>query len=241
LRGAIGSTVSLTVLDGKGGSRTVSLVRRAFAPQPPKLEIVEHGRIGIVATSGSPAAVLPAVAKSIVAANPAPSWIILDLRHDSGGILQDYIATADVFLSQGRIVTVHGHPDEFYDAHAVNDPAMALPENVPLVVLVDHVTAAGAELVAAALQDHRRATIIGQKTFGRGSVQTLLMLGQGWAMKMTTGYLARPDGPSLEYGVKPDCTSDLQDQALIDWVVQRMARGEIPCRATSETPLPPSG
>jgi C-terminal processing protease CtpA/Prc len=86
-------------------------------------------------------------------------------------------------------VTVHGHPDEFYDAHAVNDPAMALPENVPLVVLVDHVTAAGAELVAAALQDHRRATIIGQKTFGRGSVQTLLMLGQGWAMKMTTATL----------------------------------------------------
>lgn len=131
------------------------------------------------------------------------SGLVLDLRNNPGGVLEAAVGVSDVFLDDGVIVTASGRAaDARFEMDA--RPGDAL-EGAPMVVLVNGSSASASEIVAGALQDHRRATLVGRQTYGKGSVQTVLPLSDGHAIKLTTSKYFTPSGASIhEKGIKPD-------------------------------------
>ncbi|MDE2435140.1 MAG: S41 family peptidase [Sphingomonadales bacterium] len=134
------------------------------------------------------------------------SGLVLDLRQNPGGALDEAVALSDLFLTKGDIVSQRGRnpqDNEFYKAETVfpGDAAKGLP----LVVLIDAGTASASEIVAGALQDQHRAVIMGDRSFGKGSVQSLFELDKGHAVKLTTARYYTPSGRSVqEGGIDPD-------------------------------------
>jgi len=129
--------------------------------------------------------------------------IILDLRNNPGGLLTQAIRVSDAFLEKGEIVSTRGRNPE--DGDRFNATAGDLAEGKPIVVLINGGSASASEIVAGALQDHRRAIVIGTKSFGKGSVQTVMPLRGNGAMRLTTARYYTPSGRSIQaLGVSPD-------------------------------------
>ena len=153
---------------------------------------------------------LAAALASIRADGIELAGLVLDLRGNPGGVLQPAVAIADGFLDSGRIVTTRGRNPSIrleFDA----EPGQWLPDR-PLVVLVDHRSASAAEVLAGALQDHHRALIVGERTFGKGSVQSVLPLRNGGGIKLTTARYYTPRGRSIQAeGIEPDIVIALAD------------------------------
>ena len=128
---------------------------------------------------------------------------VLDLRNNPGGLLDQAIAVSDAFLHQGEIVSTRGrHPD---DAQRFNAREGDLADGKPVVVLINGGSASASEIVAGALQDHRRAIVMGTKSFGKGSVQTIIPLSGHGAMRLTTARYYTPSGGSIQAkGIEPD-------------------------------------
>jgi carboxyl-terminal processing protease len=130
---------------------------------------------------------------------------VLDLRSNPGGLLTSAVGVSDAFLDSGTIVTTKGRLKEA-DLHFNATPGDLL-DGAPMVVLVDNGTASAAEIVAGALKDDHRALLMGQRTFGKGSVQTILPLSDDEAIKLTTARYYTPDGASIQAaGITPDIT-----------------------------------
>ncbi len=131
------------------------------------------------------------------------SGFVLDLRNNPGGLLDQAIAVSDAFLNQGEIVSTRGrHTD---DAQRFNARAGDLAKGKPVVVLINGGSASASEIVAGALQDHRRAIVMGTKSFGKGSVQTIIPLSGHGAMRLTTARYYTPSGRSIQAkGIEPD-------------------------------------
>ena len=129
--------------------------------------------------------------------------LVLDLRNNPGGILEAAISVSDEFLQDGIIVSANGRArDAKFEMLA--QPGDVL-EGAPLVVLINGGSASASEIVAGALKDHHRATLIGSKSYGKGSVQTVIPLSDGYAMKLTTSRYFTPSGASIhEKGIEPD-------------------------------------
>ncbi|HUF57783.1 MAG TPA: S41 family peptidase [Thermohalobaculum sp.] len=128
---------------------------------------------------------------------------VIDLRNNPGGLLSQAIAVADAFLMDGEIVSTRGRNPE--EADRVNAREGDLTDGRPLVVLINEGSASASEIVAGALQDQRRAIILGAKSFGKGSVQTVMRLGDKGAMKLTTARYYTPSGRSIQaLGIEPD-------------------------------------
>jgi carboxyl-terminal processing protease len=129
--------------------------------------------------------------------------LVLDLRNNPGGVLEAAIEVSDAFLESGVIVSADGRmPDSHFAAEATPGD---LIDGAPLVVLVNGGSASASEIVAGALQDHRRATLVGTVTFGKGSVQTVMPLSHGRAIKLTTSRYFTPSGRSIhDRGIAPD-------------------------------------
>lgn len=149
------------------------------------------------------------------------SGLILDLRNNPGGILGSSVGVAAVFLPGNALITrtegrIADSKKRFYASEYYNvlgkmpDPLVAVPrETVPMVVLVNRGSAGGSEIVAASLQDHHRATIIGERTFGLGTLQTILPLYNKTALKLTTARYYTPNGAPIDgMGVVPDIVFD---------------------------------
>ncbi|WP_114966605.1 S41 family peptidase [Alkalilacustris brevis] len=131
------------------------------------------------------------------------SGVVLDLRNNPGGLLNQAIRLADAFLDQGEIVSTRGRRDE--DSERFNATAGDLIEGKPIVVLINGGSASASEIVAGALQDHRRAIVVGTRSFGKGSVQTVMPLRGDGAMRLTTSRYYTPSGRSIQaLGVSPD-------------------------------------
>ena len=137
----------------------------------------------------------------------ALSGLVLDLRNNPGGVLEAAVGVSDVFLDDGVIVTANGRAaDARFEMDA--NPGDAL-NGAPMVVLVNGGSASASEIVAGALQDHHRATLVGHQTYGKGSVQTVMPLSDGHAIKLTTSKYFTPSGASIhERGIKPDVIVD---------------------------------
>ncbi|MDA5092765.1 S41 family peptidase [Aliiroseovarius sp. KMU-50] len=131
------------------------------------------------------------------------SGFVLDLRNNPGGLLDQAISVSDAFLESGEIVSTRGrNPGE---SERVNAKAGDLAEGKPLVVLINGGSASASEIVAGALQDHHRAIVVGTKSFGKGSVQTVMPLPSDGAMRLTTARYYTPSGRSIQaLGVSPD-------------------------------------
>lgn len=129
--------------------------------------------------------------------------IVLDLRNNPGGLLNQAVRVSDAFLDAGEIVSTRGRDPQ--DGERFNATRGDLSNGKPLVVLINGGSASASEIVAGALQDHRRAIVVGEKSFGKGSVQTVMPLRGDGAMRLTTARYYTPSGRSIQaLGVSPD-------------------------------------
>jgi len=129
--------------------------------------------------------------------------IVLDLRNNPGGLLPQAVKVADVFLEQGEVVSTRGRIED--SGRRFMAEAGDLADGKPLVVLINGGSASASEIVAGALQDHKRAIVMGTKSFGKGSVQTVIPLGDQGAMRLTTARYYTPSGVSIQAkGIEPD-------------------------------------
>jgi carboxyl-terminal processing protease len=142
-----------------------------------------------------------------------PRGLILDLRNNPGGVLESAVEVADQMLEDGVIVTADGRtPAARFSMSATPGEVLS---GVPVVVLVNGATASAAEILAGALQDHHRAVLLGQRTYGKGLVQTVMPLTSGRAIKLTTSRYYTPSGRSIQgSGIEPDQPYEMEDQPL---------------------------
>ncbi|PCG14722.1 MAG: S41 family peptidase [Sphingomonas sp.] len=206
MRGKPGSKVTLTLVrPGRDKPIIVTLTREVIVQRPVKWEV--KGDVGYInintfseQTGADTRAAIMAIDKSL---GHRPLGYVVDLRDNGGGLLDQAIAVADAFLERGEIVSQRereaANTQRYYakpgdDAHGL-----------PVIVLTDAGTASASEIVAGALQDHHRALVMGERTFGKGSVQTLLQLGPRTALRLTTARYYTPSGRSVqEGGIEPD-------------------------------------
>ncbi len=204
MRGAPGTSVAITVRRADH-EFTVSLTRDTIRRQAVRWTM--EGEVLVLRVSGfsfsTTASVRHAIAEAIAA--HAPQAVVLDLRGNPGGLLREAVALADTFLSRGEIVSLRGRTPSNQRSWEA-DPAELLP-GLPMVVMVDRRSASASELVAAALQENGRAAVMGQRSFGKGSVQTTYALGEEakGALKLTTAFYHGPSGRSVhQAGITPD-------------------------------------
>ncbi len=160
------------------------------------------------------------------------SGLVLDLRNNPGGLLTEAISISDAFLEQGEIVSTRGRESE--DTQRYNARAGDLVNGLPIVVLINGGSASASEIVAGALQDHRRAIILGTKSFGKGSVQTIIPLAGHGAMRLTTARYFTPSGASIQAtGIVPDIEVE---QARIETLAAGPQRSEADLRGALANP-----
>jgi carboxyl-terminal processing protease len=205
MRGFVGSTVRLTVeRSGEPEPLQFALERSEVRVRTVRAEPLP-GRYGYLRvthfTDATPRDFDRALA-GLQSAAPLRG-LVLDLRGNPGGVLESSVSVADEFLDSGVIVRAEGRTAESrFVLRATEGDAL---RSAPLVVLIDRGSASGAEIVAGALRDHGRATLMGERTFGKGSVQTVMPLANGQALKLTTSRYYTPSGSSLhERGLEPD-------------------------------------
>ena len=226
MRGQPGTKVVLTIFR-KDESRTfpVTITREEIRTQSVKAKEVEPGYAWVRLTQFQERTVEDFVTKvnELYAKDPHIKGLVLDLRNDPGGLLDAAVAISSAFLPAGStVVSTDGQipeskavfkaePQDYMRRRGV-DPLKTLPpalKTVPLVVLVNEGSASASEIVAGALQDHKRATLMGSQTFGKGSVQTVRPLGPDTALKITTARYYTPNGTSIQArGIVPDIMID---------------------------------
>jgi carboxyl-terminal processing protease len=164
---------------------------------------------------------------------------VLDLRNNPGGLLDQAISVSDAFLEKGEIVSTRGRNAE--ETQRFNARAGDLTKGKPVIVLINGGSASASEIVAGALQDHKRATVIGTRSFGKGSVQTIIPLGSGnGALRLTTARYFTPSGNSIQAkGIKPDIEV-LQDvpeelKARTDTKGEASLRGHLKAEGDEQT------
>ena len=222
----LATKVTLTILR-KEESRTfpVTITREEIKTQSVKGKMIEPGYGWIRLSQFQERTVDDFVRKAeeLYKADPKLKGLVLDLRNDPGGLLDAAVAVSAAFLPENvTVVTTDGQlaeskasykaAPEFYARRGAGDPLKRLPaalKTVPLVVLVNEGSASASEIVAGALQDHQRATIMGSQTFGKGSVQTVRPLGPDTGIKLSTARYYTPSGKSIQAkGIVPDVMVD---------------------------------
>ena len=226
MRGEPGSKVSLTIFR-KDESRTfpVTITREEIKTQSVKSKVVEPGYAWIRLSQFQDRTVEDFARKmeEIYKQEPNLKGLVLDLRNDPGGLLDAAVAISAAFLPENvTVVSTNGQlaeskfvykaSPEFYQRRGGVDALKRLPagiKTVPLVVLVNEGSASASEIVAGALQDHKRGTVMGTQTFGKGSVQTVRTLGPDTGLKLTTARYYTPTGKSIQAkGIVPDVLVD---------------------------------
>ncbi len=209
MRGAPGTKITLRIVrPGRDKPFDVTLTRETIIQKAVKWEVQDGiGILNINTFSATTASDMRAgIAEIEKQVGGKPKGYVIDLRGNGGGLLNQAIEVSDAFLTHGEIVSQRGREksdiERWYAESAIRGD---LTRGVPLVVLVDAGTASASEIVAGALQDHHRALVLGEKTFGKGSVQSLLQLGPRTALRLTTARYYTPAGRSVqEGGIEPD-------------------------------------
>lgn len=208
MRGAPGTTVRLTVRrEGRSAPLEFTLRRIQLEVSSVAAQTLEPG-YGYIRISSFTETTADDVSHAILHLkrdnNGSIKGLVLDLRDNPGGVLEAGVAVADDFLEQGVIVTADGRtPEARFEMDATHHGDLI--NGAPMVVLVDSGTASASEIVAGALKDHGRALLIGRKTYGKGSVQTVVPLSHGGALKLTTSRYFTPSGASIQgTGIIPD-------------------------------------
>ena len=207
MRGAPGTSVRLTVVrPGRERPFDVSITRAVIDIPAVRSEV--RDRVGILTVTTFNRNTTEATQRAMTdierQLGGPPLGYILDLRSNPGGLLDQAVGLSDLFLERGEVVSQRGRRRTDIERYYARPGDAA--KGVPIIVLVDAGSASAAEIVAAALQDHRRAIVMGERTFGKGSVQTLIPLGRGaTALRLTTARYYTPSGRSVqEGGITPD-------------------------------------
>ncbi len=211
LRGDKGSEVTLTILRENGtDTLTVTIVRDVIPLHSVRVRSLEPGYAYVRITNfqAHTAGDLKKALRELVAAGEI-TGLILDLRSNPGGLLDQSIKVADFFLQEGVIVSTQGRLEDQnmeFEAHSGGDNY-----DFPMVVLINGGSASASEIVAGALQDHGRALILGTQSFGKGSVQTIIPMSDGTGLRLTTARYYTPKGTSIQAkGITPDIVVPLK-------------------------------
>ena len=206
MRGQPGTKCKLTIVrPGRDKPFDVTLIREKIELKPVKYEVRDG--IGIININGFSAQTGAATENALVSIDKMtgghPLGYVVDLRSNPGGLLDQAVAVSDAFLERGEIVSERGREktdiERFY-AHPGD-----LAHGLPVIVLTDAGTASAAEIVAGALQDQRRALVMGEKSFGKGSVQTVMPMSDSSVLRLTTARYYTPSGRSVQAGgIDPD-------------------------------------
>lgn len=206
MRGKLGTKVKLTIRRPSEKPFDVTLKRSEIKIQSVKDEI-KGGDVIYVRISSFNEDIDKMVEKAVASAQKKlknkAKGLVLDLRNNPGGLLDQAIAVSDLFLEQGEIVSTRSRNEE--DNIKYSAKAGDILKGLPIVVMINDGSASASEIVAGALQDHKRAIILGEKSFGKGSVQTLIPLAKYGAMRLTTARYYTPSGRSIQAkGIEPD-------------------------------------
>ncbi|HKJ15932.1 MAG TPA: S41 family peptidase [Xanthomonadales bacterium] len=215
LRGEPGSNIDLEILTPEGETRTVSMVRSTVEVPSVNFSMIEDdfGYFKVSHFNRETSAHLESTLASIEADGTTFKGIVLDLRDNPGGVLQPAVDMADGFLDEGVIVTTRGR-NASMQLEFTASPGDWLA-GIPIVILIDRGTASASEVLAGALQDHGRALVIGERSFGKGSVQSVLPLRNGAGIKLTTARYYTPSGRSIQaLGIEPDVS--LRSMRFVD-------------------------
>jgi carboxyl-terminal processing protease len=208
MKGQPGSSVKLTIVrPGRDKPFDVGLVRERIELRPVKWEIKDGiGYININSFAGNTGDATKAALLAIdKATGGKPLGYVVDLRSNPGGLLDQAIDVSDAFLERGEIVSQRGRERDDIERYYATPGDMA--HGLPVVVLIDAGSASAAEIVAGALQDHHRALLLGERSFGKGSVQTVQIMGPKAALRLTTARYYTPSGRSVQAGgIDPDIT-----------------------------------
>ena len=233
MRGPVGSEIVLTIVrEGVADPFDVSIIRDTIKLTAVRSRVVGDAIVLRVTTFNDQTYpnLEEGLKKSIeeLGGIDNVSGIVLDLRNNPGGLLTQAIKVSDAFLEKGEIVSTRGRNPQ--DGERVNATGGDLAQGKPMVVLINGGSASASEIVAGALQDHRRAVVVGTKSFGKGSVQTLVPLRGDGAMRLTTARYYTPSGRSIQaLGVSPDI--------VVKQPVQpELAEGETPPEAAEDAP-----
>ena len=206
MRGKVGSKVKLTIRRFNQKPFDVTIKREEIKIQTVKSSIKSEDVAYVRITSFSDNTdkmVEKAVKDAKKKLKGNLKGIILDIRNNPGGLLDQAVSVSDLFLNQGEIVSTRSRNEE--DTVKYNAKKGDIADGLPIVIIVNDGSASASEIVAGALQDHKRAVILGEKTFGKGSVQTVIPLGKHGAMRLTTARYYTPSGRSIQVkGIEPD-------------------------------------
>jgi len=206
MRGPVGSTIKLTIVrEGLEDPIEVQVIRDVIKLTAARVRIENNVVIMRVTTFNEQT--MPNLEDGIKAVmeqigEKEPKGFVLDLRNNPGGLLSEAISVTDLFLDQGEIVSTRDREGKGERYKAIKGD---IAEGKPLVILINAGSASASEIVAGALQDHRRAIVLGTKSFGKGSVQSVLPMGQSGGIRLTTARYYTPSGRSIQaLGVTPD-------------------------------------
>jgi carboxyl-terminal processing protease len=206
MRGAPGTPIKITIVrPGRDKPFDVVVTRERIELRPVKWELKDG--VGVLNINTFSANVGEQVAAAMTAMDKAsggkPMGYVVDLRSNPGGLLDQAVTVSDAFLDRGEIVSERGRArDDIERFHARPGD---LAGGRPIIVLLDAGSASAAEIVAGALQDHRRAIVMGERSFGKGSVQTVIQLDEASALRLTTARYYTPSGRSVQAGgIEPD-------------------------------------
>jgi carboxyl-terminal processing protease len=210
MRGPAGSAIQLSIFrPGRDEPFDVTVTRGVIELEPVTWTL-ESGNVGVISVNEFSRDVGVDVNRAIAdmrkQAGGRLAGLVLDLRRNPGGSLDEAVALSDLFLTEGQIVSQRGRnkrENVYYEAESVFRGDVA--QGLPMIVLIDAGSASASEIVAGALQDQHRALIMGERSFGKGSVQSLLPLTRDSALKLTTARYFTPSGRSVqEGGIEPD-------------------------------------
>ena len=231
MRGKVGSKINLTI-KRRDQSLKIEIVRAIIELKSVKYRLEDN--IGYIRVSSFNQKVDEEIKKAIkqMQGNNKNKIVgyVLDLRNNPGGLLDQAVNVTDIFLARGEIVSTRGRKKS--DGSRYNAVKNDLIDGQPLVVLINQGSASASEIVAGALQDHKRAIIMGTKSFGKGSVQTILPSGENVAIKLTTARYYTPSGKSIQKtGIDPDI---LVEQSEVKPIQDTQSRKESDLRGAME-------
>jgi len=218
LRGEPGTKVTVTILRGTQEPFDVTITRQIIqvASVKSKLEADNVGYVRVTEFGESTVQDFRnAIGKLKQDAGGNLKGLVLDLRNDPGGLLSAAVAIGDDFLTQGTIVSIHGRNST--DDHTYRATPGELLPNTPVVVLINGASASASEIVAGALQDTKRATVMGTQSFGKGSVQTVVPLNGHGALRLTTALYYTPSGRSIQgQGISPNVVVEVPKNQQVE-------------------------
>ena len=215
MRGEVGTPITITIIRGAEEPFDVELVRDTIKMASVKHRVLNNvGVLRVSTFNEQTTSGLKDSIKELEESDNPPIGYVLDLRNNRGGLLTESVSVSDLFLEQGEIVSIRGR--EKKDVQVFSAKKGDLINKKPLVILINEGSASASEIVAGALQDHDRAVIMGMKSFGKGSVQTIVPIDSG-AIRLTIAKYYTPSGDSIQaVGIEPDVVVPRAELNIID-------------------------